>query len=80
MPRQDISVQLVHFTSGATHEEAFARFLSIVNDRVLLGNAGFNRGAHRCVCFSEAPLASLPNGLVNPDAYSRYSPFGVIAV
>jgi len=30
------------------------------------------------VCFSEAPLKSLVNGLVNPAAYSRYSPFGIV--
>lgn len=31
------------------------------------------------VCFTEAPLLSLPGGgLVNPENYSRYAPFGVI--
>jgi hypothetical protein len=30
------------------------------------------------VCFSEAPLASLSDGLVNEDYYSKYSPFGIM--
>jgi hypothetical protein len=30
------------------------------------------------VCFSEAPLIDLKNGLVNEHAYSRYSPFGIM--
>jgi hypothetical protein len=30
------------------------------------------------VCFSEAPLATLPSGLVNEKYYSRYSPFGIM--
>jgi len=33
---------------------------------------------YKCVCFSEAPLTSLQDGLVNPDAYSRYSPLGIL--
>lgn len=36
------------------------------------------RGGYSCVCFSEAPLASLEHGLVNPSVYSRYSPFGIM--
>jgi hypothetical protein len=44
----------------------------------LLGSGEKIRGGFRCVCFTEAPLTSLVTGLVNPTAYSRYSPFGVI--
>lgn len=78
VPRNDISGKLVHFTSGPTREDAFARLSRIVEERRLLGGNGMIRGGYRCVCFTEAPLASLPGGLVNPDAYSRYQPFGVI--
>lgn len=78
MPRTDISDNLVHFTSGETDNEAFDRLVQIVNQRTLIGGTGMIRGAYRCVCFTEAPLASLPGGLVNPDAYSRYKPFGIM--
>ena len=30
------------------------------------------------MCFSEAPLEALGGGLVNPNYYSKYSPFGII--
>lgn len=78
MPRNDISDKLVHFTSGDTLDDAFARLSQIVNERILRGGNGMIRGGYQCVCFTEAPLASLQGGLVNPDAYSRYSPFGVL--
>ena len=76
--RPDISNKLVHFTSGENDEEAFQRLRSIVTQRRLIGTGEKIKGGYRCVCFSEAPLASLKDGLVNPDAYSRYSPFGIL--
>jgi hypothetical protein len=78
MTRADISPQLVHFTSGADDEEAFGRLCSIVEQGRLVGGNEHIRGQYRCVCFTEAPLASLPEGLVNPRAYTRYKPFGVM--
>lgn len=75
--RSDIADSLVHFTSGVSTDDAFDRFRNIVSECRLVGGNGMIRGSHRCVCFSEAPLP-LPNGLVNPDAYSRYSPFGLL--
>lgn len=78
MPRADMSAQLVHFTSGANDEAAFGRLCAIVEQRRLIGGNDKIRGLYRCVCFTEAPLASLPDGLVNPRAYSRYKPFGVM--
>ncbi len=69
---------MIHFTKGATHEEAFERLRTIVNQGKLLGSVERIRGQHGCVCFTEAPLCSLQHGFVNPTAYSRYSPFGVI--
>jgi hypothetical protein len=78
MPRADISGQLVHFTSGADDEEAYGRLCAILDQRRLIGGNGMIRGGFVCVCFTEAPLASLPDGLVNPAVYSRYKPFGVM--
>lgn len=77
-PRPDITDKLVHFTSGVSYEDAFDRLRNIIANRRLLGNGDKIRGNYKCICFTEAPLLSLPNGLVNPSAYSRYSPFGVI--
>lgn len=77
-PRPDISDKLVHFTSGANQHEAFDRLHQIVADRRLLGSGAKIRGGYRCVCFTEAPLTSLGHGLVNPSAFSRYSPFGIL--
>jgi hypothetical protein len=76
--RRDISDKLVHFTSGENEEEAFQRLGKILNEMTILGTNAKIKGGYKCVCFSEAPLQSLKDGLVNPDAYSRYSPFGVI--
>jgi hypothetical protein len=76
--RKDISDKLVHFTSGESLEIAFQRLCKIISDRRILGTNEKIKGAYKCVCFSEAPLRSLPGGLVNPDAYSRYSPFGIM--
>lgn len=78
MPRPDISDKLVHFTSGASEEEAFANLCSIIQDRAIRGSDGMIKGGYRCVCFTEAPLAALGRGLVNLSDFSRYRPFGVI--
>jgi hypothetical protein len=76
--RTDISPYLVHFTSGDSYDEAFARLRKIIADRKLIGGSRFIKGNYRCVCFSEAPLASLKGGLVNLNYYSRYLPFGIM--
>ena len=78
MSRADISPYLVHFTSGTTYENAFTRLRQILADRNLIAGSRFIKGNYRCVCFSEAPLTSLKDGLVNEDYYSRYSPFGIM--
>jgi len=78
MPRADLSDHLVHFTSGASWDEAFGLLCAIVEQARLKGSNRLVRGGYRCVCFSEAPLPLVPGGLVNPDAYSRYAPFGVM--
>ena len=77
-PRPDIADHVIHFTSDATIELAFERFRAIVQDECLIGGGTKIRGGYRCVCFTEAPMASLERGLVNPSIYSRYSPFGIM--
>jgi len=76
--RPDITDKLVHFTNGDTEELAFERLLQIIDEQRLIGSGTKIRGNFKCVCFSEAPLTSLQNGLVNPSAYSRYLPFGIL--
>jgi hypothetical protein len=76
--RADISDKLVHFTNGENQEEAYDRLASIVSDMRISGSSNLIRGSYICVCFTEAPLVSMRNGLVNPHAYTRYSPFGIM--
>jgi hypothetical protein len=76
--RRDISDKLVHFTRGKSKEEAFRRLSNIMEERRILGTSEKIRGGYKCVCFTEAPLTNLPSGLVNPNAYSRYRPFGIM--
>jgi len=76
--RRDISDKLTHWTSGENEEEAFQRLCKIVKERLILGTSEKIKGEYKCVCFTEAPLTSLKDGLVNPDSYSRYSRFGII--
>jgi len=81
--RDDMSGSLIHFTKGATakdDEGAFFHLLNIINEGVLRGGngGGFIKGGYICVCFTEAPLASVRQGFVNSSNFSRYSPFGVM--
>lgn len=78
MLRPDNSDKLVHFTSGASEEDAFSNLCSIIQDEAIRGSDGMIKGGYRCVCFTEAPLAALVRGLVNLSDFSRYQPFGVI--
>lgn len=78
MSRNDITDFLIHFTKGDSLEDAFRCLQKIVKERSLLGSGRLIKGHYPCVCFSEAPLASLTNGLVNPNYYSKYSPFGIM--
>lgn len=76
--RRDITDKLIHFTKGKNYEEAFQQLCNILKQRRILGTNSMIKGGYKCVCFTEAPLTSLEGGLVNPDAYFRYSPFGII--
>jgi hypothetical protein len=75
--RKDISDKLVHFTKGSTPTEAFETLRTIAHECKLIGSTA-TKGGYSCVCFSEAPLSALEQGLVNSSAYSRYAPFGVL--
>lgn len=76
--RRNISDRLVHFVKDNSNEEAYQCLCSILNERRILATSENIKGGYQCICFTEAPLTSLQDGLVNPDVYSRYSPFGII--
>ncbi|MBN4047204.1 hypothetical protein JYU05_01505 [bacterium AH-315-P13] len=76
--RSDISNSLIHFTKGKDMADAFENLISIISNMALIGNNGMIKGGYKCVCFSEAPLSAIKNGLVNQDYYSKYSPFGIM--
>jgi len=76
--RSDISPNLIHFTKPHGENSAMDCFLSIVRESCLRGGTGSTRGGYQCVCFSEAPLGELGQGLVNDRCYSKYSPFGIM--
>ncbi len=72
--RDDISDRLIHFTKG---DDAFETLRTILHECRLIGGNGFIKGGYNCVCFSEAPLTALKDGLLNSNSYSRFSSFGV---
>lgn len=76
--RSDISDKLIHFTCGASWDDGYARLCSIVEQGRLNGGNGHIRGGFTCVCFTEAPLPALQQGLVNSKDFSRYVPFGLV--
>jgi len=78
MSRNDICDFLIHFTKGVDLADACETLSKIVHEGTLQGNGRSIRGGYPCICFSEAPLASIQNGLINPDCYSKYSPFGIM--
>ncbi|WP_049758249.1 hypothetical protein [Phenylobacterium zucineum] len=75
--RDDLSDRLVHLTKG-DGENAALTFFKILDDSALLGGTGFIKGGHTCVCFSEAPLAKLPQILAMPHENVRYRPYGLM--
>jgi hypothetical protein len=77
MTRPDLSDSLIHFTKDSTEGSAANTFCQIVTDGVLKGGIGMIKGGYSCVCFSEAPLTALKNGLVNPAKIKqKYAPLG----
>ena len=71
MPRNDVTEYLVHWTKGASYDEAFEILRSIVFEQRLLGGNGDIKGGFLCVCFTEAPIDQFHRVL------SRYKPFGI---
>lgn len=78
MSRPDLSPNLVHFTKGESFEEAFQKLRLIIKDQYLFGSTNLIKGQHPCVCFTEAPLCTVVNGLANSFAHERYKPFGIM--
>ncbi len=78
MARDDVSDKLIHFIKGDSRDAAFNTLRTILNEHRLIGGTGCIKGQFNCVCFSEAPLTALENGLLNGSAYSRYKPFGIM--
>lgn len=79
MTRPDMTDKLIHFTGPSSDAgRAQGALLKILAEKQLNGGTGMIKGGHQCVCFTEAPLTSLPGGLVNPSSYSRYSPYGIM--
>lgn len=80
MPRTDICNYLIHFTKDdpSAGNSAFEQLQTIMSSGFILGSSNLIRASYNCVCFSEVPLEQMPTGLVNPDYYSRYSPFGIM--
>lgn len=76
--RADISPYLIHFTKGNDLNDALGNLLSILSSQKILGSNNMIRGEFNCVCFSESPIESIPQGLINADNYSKYSPFGIL--
>ena len=77
--RYDISDNLVHFTGPRDDwKEAYSRLRSIISEHRIRGGDQMIRSGDHCICFTEAPLTSLKNGLVNSLNYSKYSLFGIL--
>ncbi|HBC3370733.1 TPA: hypothetical protein KDX64_004168 [Vibrio vulnificus] len=74
--RDDMSKLLIHFTKGGNEEDAYQNFKSIISQRKIFSSRDKIRSGASCVCFTEAPLPALYNGLLNPSFYSQYSAFG----
>lgn len=71
-----MSDKVIHFTRGSTIEEAFSIFRRILSHQQLLAGSNMIKGQYRCVCFTEAPVASVAGALPMHWNHGRYSPFG----
>jgi hypothetical protein len=85
--RGDLSDRLIHLTRGRTvaenhvtkvmrDREAMANFRSILAGGQLRGGVGNIVGRYKCICFSEAPIASLAHMLASGP--NKYAPLGVM--
>jgi hypothetical protein len=76
--RFDISEKLIHFTSGESADDAFARLRAIIGERRLIAGNRMIRGGYRCVCFTEAPPAAFADAFVSRAPFTRCSRFGLM--
>ncbi|HEX7517301.1 MAG TPA: hypothetical protein VF345_08460 [Chthoniobacterales bacterium] len=76
--RSDLAKHLIHFTKGHDREDAYQTLKHILQQRRLMASTRNVPGAMPCICFSEAPLASLEHGLINDTGFTRYAPFGLL--
>lgn len=79
MIRGDLSNRLIHLTRRTETQRAEDIFKEIVRSKKLIGSGKDTRGAHKCVCFTEAPLTTLTHALASREINGmRYEPFGVM--
>ena len=89
--RRDLGHLLFHFTRSVSPDptdpapvasmSAFDVLQQILRERQLIGSGRWIRGGHRCVCFTEAPIAELASvfalGGSSAETNPRYEPYGV---
>lgn len=83
--RIDLSDRLVHLSKGvdadpANHRaEAGGNVLDMLAQGAIKGGTGMIKGGHKCVCFSEAPVAALAHLLAaGPQGGYKYQPYGIM--
>lgn len=77
--RDDLSNKLIHLTRDKDDQVAAGTLLKILQEKKLRGGNTYIKGNHKCVCFSEAPIAKLSQILANPTVHGiRYKPFGIM--
>lgn len=83
MLREDLSEKLIHLTRDFAGKNGEERFLSILEQKQIDGTNTNNKGSYNCICFSEAPIASIGriiarkgHSVSSNSKEIRYSPYG----
>ncbi|MGX5872952.1 hypothetical protein MJ547_04220, partial [Burkholderia gladioli] len=83
--RIDLSDRLIHLSKAHSKEsttprlDALQNLISILSEKRLRGANGMIKGKHLCVCFSEAPIATLTHLLARQGQGGyKYQPYGVM--
>lgn len=83
--RIDLSDRLIHLSKAHSKEsttprlDALDNLISILSEKRLRGANGMIKGKHLCVCFSEAPIATLTHLLARPGQGGyKYQPYGIM--
>nr|WP_315595523.1 hypothetical protein [uncultured Cupriavidus sp.] len=83
--RFDLSDRLIHLSKAKTKEstaprmDALENLISILQQKRLRGASGMIKGSYNCVCFSEAPIATLTHLLARPGQSGyKYQPYGIM--